>query len=259
MIIKKYPAPPIETAAERYDRDWLNVPDLDTAGKDDYRRDRTLLRQPVERKSRRYVDDGVSAVTGGPPIYDPNLEVPVDPEEPSPNAGGWTETFSSSTAPAEWSIEGNVSFNPLTLSDPEDESGAYLSRLLESPFFEITISLKTLGQISIPMGNNIALYLAGVNAMRQHTFGSPGGLQDITPEYEVEEVKIRTTPNGMELFFNNALILSDTSIQMGQTFFVEMANVAGFTPEIYSIKFTPLNTNGGETPEPEGPVVPEGS
>ena len=82
MIIKKYDAPPVETAAERYDRDWLNIPDLDTAGKDDYRHARTLLEQTVERKSRRYVDDNISAVTGGSPVFDPNL--------PEDNNGGGT-------------------------------------------------------------------------------------------------------------------------------------------------------------------------
>lgn len=83
MIINKYPAPANETAAERYDRDWLNIPDLDTDGKDDFRHDRTLLRQPVERKSRRYVDDGVSAVTGGSPVFDPNEpDDSIDPGEP---------------------------------------------------------------------------------------------------------------------------------------------------------------------------------
>lgn len=89
MIIEKYDAPPIETAAERYDRDWLNVPDLDTDGKDDFRHDRTLLRQPVERKSRRYVDDGVSAVTGGSPVFDPGE--PDDSTDPGDNGGGTPE------------------------------------------------------------------------------------------------------------------------------------------------------------------------
>lgn len=82
MKINKYPAPPTESAASRYDRDWLHIPDLDTAGEDDYRRDRTLLRQPVERKSRRYVDDGISAVTNGPPVFDP---------EEDDNGGGTPE------------------------------------------------------------------------------------------------------------------------------------------------------------------------
>ena len=91
MIIKKYPAPPIETAAERYDRDWLNVPDLDTDGKDDFRHDRTLLRQPTERKSRRYVDDGVSAVTGGSPVFDPSEPDDSTPTDPGDNGGGTPE------------------------------------------------------------------------------------------------------------------------------------------------------------------------
>lgn len=89
MIIKKYPAPPIETAASRYDRDWLSIPDLDTAGDDDYRRDRTLLLQTEERKSRRYVDDGVSAVTGGSPVFDPSE--PDDSTDPGDNGGGTSE------------------------------------------------------------------------------------------------------------------------------------------------------------------------
>ena len=91
MIIKKYPAPPIETAAERYDRDWLNVPDLDTAGNDDYRHDRTLLQQSTERKSRRYVDDGISAVTGGSPVFDPSDPGDSTPIDPGDNGGGTPE------------------------------------------------------------------------------------------------------------------------------------------------------------------------
>ena len=91
MIIKKYPAPPIETAASRYDRDWLHVPDLDTAGNDDFRHDRTLLRQPVERKSRRYVDDGISAVTGGSPVFDPTTPGDSTPVDPGDNGGGTPE------------------------------------------------------------------------------------------------------------------------------------------------------------------------
>ena len=90
MIIKKYPAPPIETAAERYDRDWLNTPELDTAGGEDLRHARTLLEQPVERKSRRYVDDNVSAVTGGSPVFDPGES--DDSTDPGDNGGG-TEGF----------------------------------------------------------------------------------------------------------------------------------------------------------------------
>lgn len=89
MIIIKYDAPPVETAAERYDRDWLNTPDLDTAGKDDYRHDRTLLQQDLRRKSRRYVDDGVSAVTGGSPVFDPSE--PDDSTDPGDNGGGTPE------------------------------------------------------------------------------------------------------------------------------------------------------------------------
>lgn len=105
MIIKKYPAPPIETAASRYDRDWLNTPELDTAGEEDLRHARTLLEQTVERKSRRYVDDNVSAVTGGSPVFDPTIpgdngggtpepepepEIPSEPEVPE---GSYQEIF----------------------------------------------------------------------------------------------------------------------------------------------------------------------
>lgn len=91
MIIKKYPAPPIETAASRYDRDWLNIPDLDTAGEEDLRHDRTLLSQTEERKSRRYVDDNVSAVTGGPPVFDPTIPGDSTPVDPGDNGGGTPE------------------------------------------------------------------------------------------------------------------------------------------------------------------------
>lgn len=91
MIIKKYPAPPIETAAERYDRDWLNVPDLDTDGFDDRRHDRTLLQQALERKSRRYVDGGISAVTGGSPVFDPTTPGDSTPVDPGDNGGGTPE------------------------------------------------------------------------------------------------------------------------------------------------------------------------
>lgn len=89
MIINKYPAPPIETAAERYDRDWLNTPELDTSGGEDLRHARTLLEQHVERKSRRYVDDNVSAVTGGSPVFDPSE--PDDSTDPGDNGGGTPE------------------------------------------------------------------------------------------------------------------------------------------------------------------------
>lgn len=88
MIIKILPPPP-ESAADRYNRDWLNIPDLDTAGKDDDRHDRTLLQQSTERKSRRYVDDGVSAVTGGSPVFDPGE--PDDSTDPGDNGGGTPE------------------------------------------------------------------------------------------------------------------------------------------------------------------------
>ena len=101
MIINKYPAPPIETAAERYDRDWLNIPDLDTAGEEDLRHARTLLEQPVERKSRRYVDDGVSAVTGGSPVFDPTIPGDSAPVDPGDNGGGTPEPEPEPETPSE--------------------------------------------------------------------------------------------------------------------------------------------------------------
>lgn len=96
IIINKFPAEPAETAAERYDRDWLNIPDLDTNGGDDFRHDRTLLQQHIERKSRRYVDDGTSAVTGGSPIFDPNDGGTSEPEPEVPSespAGTYTTNY----------------------------------------------------------------------------------------------------------------------------------------------------------------------
>ena len=81
MKIIKFPVPQTESAASRYDRDWLHIPDTDTEGHDDDRHDRTLLQQSDERKGRRYVDV-VSAVTGKPHTYDPDAEVPVTPEVP---------------------------------------------------------------------------------------------------------------------------------------------------------------------------------
>lgn len=88
MIIKKYPAPPIETAAKRYDRDYKNIPLLDTDGNPDDRHTRILLEQTVERKSRHYVDDGVSAVTGGAPIFDSTVPGDSTPVDPGDNGGG---------------------------------------------------------------------------------------------------------------------------------------------------------------------------
>lgn len=96
MIIKKYPAEPPEKASSRYDRDWLHIPDLDTDGEDDYRRDRTLLRQTIERKSRRYVDDGISAVTNGAPVFDTESDDngggTPEPEPKAPE-GSYTENY----------------------------------------------------------------------------------------------------------------------------------------------------------------------
>jgi len=86
MKIIKYPAPPAESAASRYDRDWLHIPDTDTAGNSDDRHSRTLLQQSTERKSRRYVTNGISAVTQGPYIYDPDAGVIITP----PDNGGET-------------------------------------------------------------------------------------------------------------------------------------------------------------------------
>lgn len=116
MIIKKYPAPPVETAASRYDRDWLHVPDLDTAGEDDYRRDRTLLSQTEERKSRRYVDDGISAVTGGAPVFDPT--VPDDGDESPENPGDNPDTPPDTEEPG----DGGGTPEPNTYSETYSET-----------------------------------------------------------------------------------------------------------------------------------------
>ena len=91
MKIIKYPAPPAESAASRYDRDWLHIPDLDTAGNPDDRHGRTLLQQTTERKSRRYVDNNVSAVTGGSPVFDPSEPDDSTPTDPGDNGGGTPE------------------------------------------------------------------------------------------------------------------------------------------------------------------------
>lgn len=56
------PTPTPETAAQRYARDYA-------AGMEASRKTRELTSQDVKRKSRLYVDNNVSAVTGGAPQY----------------------------------------------------------------------------------------------------------------------------------------------------------------------------------------------
>lgn len=56
------PNPTPETAAQRYARDHHTNKSTD-------RKNRELNSQPVKRKSRLYVDNNVSAVTGGAPQF----------------------------------------------------------------------------------------------------------------------------------------------------------------------------------------------
>lgn len=195
MIIKKYPAPPIETAASRYDRDWLSIPDLDTAGEDDYRHDRTLLQQTVERKSRRYVDDGVSAVTGGAYMYEDGVIItPVDPEEPS--EWDWVDDFTSSELNSRWTV------------GPDDNGGGFnintagsVTEILFTPGvddFEVRIMTTIDGQAFLQTGLPRAIALANAGNL---SFASlydldyvPGENLDIV--YRVIDKKLSLIVNG---------------------------------------------------------------
>lgn len=155
MIIKKYPAPPIETAASRYDRDWLHIPDLDTAGNDDDRHDRTLLQQTVERKSRRYVDDGVSAVTGGSPVFDPTTpgdSAPVDPGDTDNNII-FTDDFSGTELDSRWSVFlGDLNLSPLRPVDGGDGFTIRTVEPLSGLNAEITANLNLTNASGVTLG-----------------------------------------------------------------------------------------------------------
>lgn len=112
-IIKKYPIPAQETAALRYERDYKNIPILDTAGNPDDRHDRTLLQQAQERKSRRFVTDNISAVTGGAPIFGSDSSTPGGGNGlPAPL---WVDNFQGPELGPEWTLHaGEVTFAPLS-------------------------------------------------------------------------------------------------------------------------------------------------
>lgn len=268
MKITKYPAPPIESAASRYDRDWLNIPNLDTEGKDDHRRDRTLLRQTQERKSRRYVDNGISAVTGTAPIYGEDgsiIEPPIDPESL------WTENFTGPLG-SEWSLEGT--YNPPG-GQPTGNDGETLfqiSRPFASKKFKIDIELNLPNQANMEDG-----YFLPQMVLQSPANDSMVGMfaqldtetnkMSITAYIGTEHGPIEFTgnmisftgdgrdfivsANGDELFRQaDTVDLGNDTVLM----VVLQTNIGG---SIKSVAAYNLDDNGGGTPEPEEPETPD--
>lgn len=272
MIIKKYPAPPIETAAERYDRDWLNVPDLDTDGFDDRRHDRTLLQQSTERKSRRYVDDGISAVVGN---GDPLNVI-------------YSEDFSGGSFGPEWSVaypEGfSFSGEGVTLSEEVSDAHAYYMDGWR-PGYDIFVDIKDqyfhhpeVGKV-LRTGFNLSLQSpAEQKGVRINTFligysGEYVGEQSlsVTPDPDgqsiTESISTEKTLNGRHFlkfrdgkaqWWHNETLVAE--IDHGEL--PESMNIAlGFQYyagiiERFGIVDSGSDNNGGESTDPE---VPEGS
>ena len=273
MIIKKYPAPPIEDAASRYDRDWLNIPDLDTAGEEDYRHDRTLLRQPVERKSRRYVDDGVSAVTGGPYMYDDGVVItPVDPEEPS--EWNWVDDFTSSELNSRWTVGPNDTGGGFNINTAGSITEINFTPGVDD--FEVRIITTINGQAVLQAGLPMAKVFASAGDLSLASLYDldyvPGENLDIV--YRVIDKKLSLIVNGEAVAENWPPSREDVDYTTFDLVFGLMEGVGSVIINSVSFKdltessenHEPTNPgdsapvdpgdNGGGTPEPE-PETPE--
>lgn len=271
MIIKKYPAPPVETAAERYDRDWLNVPELDTDGFDDRRHDRTLLQQALERKSRRYVDGGISAVTGGSPVFDPE-------EAPRIPRFLWKDVFEGPALNDRWTMaSGSAEFSPLRSSssasvlslgtvvselshceiianiDPDGQSTGLLAFSIATESMESLISFQVRpGSVtaSTPEDDFFVTFAEGnISDATLFVQWLGGEVVLSVNEYQMEPIPVSYT---------GPVMLAFTPVHPVQIHSVE---VHGFSDEPPTEPEPPTNPddNGGGTPEPEEPEVPEGS
>lgn len=266
MIIKKYPAPPTESAASRYDRDWLNIPDTDTAGQDDDRHDRTLLQQTVERKSRRYVDDGVSAVTGGAPVFDPDSGG-SDPNNPNIL---WTDNFEGPELNERWtSIGGSTPIlNPLRA----DESDPYGIRIV-SDAGESTDTILDVNTFSDKSGS-LDLMVASSDQLNAFSLNiSPSGGVFVNaptgaviipvPGEEISTISsITVRLKGRKITpFINGIAYESIDFDYDGPVMIVLSLVGGFI-EVNSLSLASSGSpgdNGGGTPEPEEPEVPEGS
>lgn len=272
MIIKKYPAPPIETAAERYDRDWLNAPELDTAGFDDRRHDRTLLQQGLERKSRRYVDDNISAVTGGSPVFDPN-DGAGNPSDPAPTPF-FVENFGP-TLDSAWTIEG--SYNPPGLSPKgtPDETLVTAVRNFTSNNFKIDVEF----DFPTEIGDSDGSYFLPQIMLQSESTGSIAGLfvsvdpatltrnvllfdgtdEENHAEFTSNKVSFECGPSGLRITAGDKVLSSSAVYNPGDDAKLVVILQSDMGGSIKSISAYDLGSNGGGTPEPEEPEVPEGS
>ena len=258
MIIKKYPAPPIEDAASRYDRDWLNIPDLDTAGEEDYRHDRTLLRQPVERKSRRYVDDGVSAVTGGAPVFDPDEsgEDGGDSLEPL-----WTDDFEGDSLDARWNLlEGDALLDPLRPNKDVASSIRFYTGPEDYSRIDIVFDDSTKFGITLMDESLMGMY-ALIEQFDDNLVADKGDNIASIPiaRGELRELSLIINENSLRMIANG--MVSDELVTPLSTPIAILIDMQG---SIRSISTYESGDNGGGTPEPEPeipsePEVPEGS
>lgn len=256
MKITKYPAPPIETAASRYDRDWLNIPDLDTAGNDDDRHDRTLLQQTVERKSRRYVTDGISAVTGG------------SGEEPNYL---WIDNFDGPELDPRWSTESpeNIILSNGSLTNAGTVkltamNNAVMNKSIHFSLDEVPVNawfgvFATNDDVSRTAG--LSIIGAGASEFVGQLSDSSGDVlqKDINDSYDLRGDHILSfSENSLQWIHNGELLgeipLSEVAslAHVSMMFMSEGATISQFG-------IIGASENGGGTPEPEEPVVPEGS
>ena len=261
MIINKFPSPAIETAASRYNRDWLNVPDKDTNGGDDDRHDRTLLQQTVERKSRRYVDDGISAATGGAPIFDPNA-----PSENLPELV-WSEDFLSGLD-SNWTLEGT--YDPPG-GKPLRDDVFQISRPFKFNNFRIDFELDfpaepVTGGHFLPQ---ILLFSEKISKMFGLTISvDPETLVRTVLLYDGEDGENSTTftgdmlsliqtAEGLKVISGNQTLTSPvfTPIESdGKLVVILQTSMGGFIKNVTAYN---LSEDNGE--EPTGPEIPEGS
>lgn len=276
MIIKKYPAPPIETAASRYDRDWLHVPDLDTAGNDDDRHDRTLLQQTVERKSRRYVDDGISAVTGGAPIFgEDGVTEPTDPDIPGLV---WIDDFNGPNLSPEWFINHpeSITFSQggLTITEGTTSAMLYYADAWK-PGHDIFIDL--LDQPGEFMRSGFSMSLVdevggkqiGINASNTVDGGEtsfmvwPGPeesiyYEGIPPTFSLSGRHFLKFRDGKAQWWHNEALVAEIDhgeLPESMNIGIGFQYYAGIIQR-FGIVDSGSEDNGGGTPEPEEPEIP---
>ena len=249
-IIKKYPIPAQETAALRYERDYKNIPILDTAGNPDDRHDRTLLEQSLERKSRRYVDNNVSAVTGGAPIF--------GSDSSSPGGGNglpaplWVDNFQGPEFDPAWEvIAGTPSFNPLSSQDGQLQ----IERAFDPTDYQIdVVGTFSSGEVVLShSGGGVLVFGSGL----AEAYISESGAVSREILEPITKFSARYSEGVSSVYINDVFLAENTIEAMEMTpgkYGINLtigSNETGPAPTISSMTFYDLSTTnpGGGTPE----------